>query len=88
MVTGAALDYSDFMDDKNLFFKAGKVGLVLTATFLVTLTGCVSYVDGPHAGIYTEPSMVVVQDDYMYYPAYQMYYGSHSHQWYDREGSS
>ena len=30
----------------------------------------------------------IEQDDYVYYPDYQMYYGSRSHRWYDREGSS
>ena len=81
------------MNNKKLFFKPDKVGLVLTATFLVTLTGCVGYVDGPRAGVYVEPAVqvdagFVGQDDYVYYPGYQMYYGSRSHRWYDREGSS
>ena len=30
----------------------------------------------------------IEQDDYVYYPDYQMYYGSRSHRWYDREGAS
>lgn len=81
------------MDDKRLFLNADKVGLAVAAACLVTLTGCVGYVDGPRAGVYVEPAVqvdagFVGQDDYVYYPGYQMYYGSRSHRWYDREGSS
>ena len=66
---------------------------MLGALFLVTLTGCVGYVEGPRAGVYVEPAVQVnagfiEQDDYVYYPDYQMYYGSHSHRWYDHEGAS
>ena len=81
------------MINTKLFFKADMAGCVLGAVLLATLTGCVGYVDGPHAGVYVEPAVqvnvgFVGQDDYVYYPGYQMYYGSRSHQWYDREGSS
>jgi hypothetical protein len=93
MATRAVRDYSRRMNDKKPFFNADKVGLALAAAFLVTLTGCVGYVDGPRAGVYMEPAVqvdagFVGQDDYVYYPGYQMYYGSRSHRWYDREGSS
>ena len=76
-----------------LFFKADTAGCVVGAVFLLTLTGCVGYVEGPRAGVYVEPAVqvdagFVEQDDYVYYPGYQMYYGSRSHRWYDREGSS
>ena len=75
------LDYFHSMINKKLFFKTDKVGLVLSAAFLVTLTGCVGYVDGPRAGIQVEPAVqvdagFVAQDDYVYYPGYQMYYSS------------
>jgi hypothetical protein len=81
------------MNNKMLCFKADKAGCVLGAVLLLTLTGCVGYVEGPRAGVYVEPAVQVdagfiVQDDYVYYPGYQMYYGSRSHRWYDREGSS
>jgi len=81
------------MNNRELFFKADKAGFVLGAVLLATLTGCVGYVEGPRAGVYVEPSVqvdagFVGQDDYVYYPGYQMYYGSRSHRWYDREGSS
>ena len=81
------------MNNNKLFFKADKAGCVLGTVLLLTLTGCVGYVEGPRAGVYVEPAVqvdagFVGQDDYVYYPGYQMYYGSRSHQWYDREGSS
>ena len=81
------------MNNKKLFFKPDQAGCVLGAVFLLTLTGCVGYVEGPRAGVYVEPAVqvdagFVGQDDYVYYPGYQMYYGSRSHRWYDREGSS
>jgi hypothetical protein len=81
------------MNNKMPFFKADQAGCVLGAVFLLTLTGCVGYVEGPRAGVPVEPAVQVnagfiEQDDYVYYPDYQMYYGSRSHRWYDREGSS
>ncbi len=82
------------MNDEKPVFQTDKVGLVvLCATLLGTMTGCIGYVDGPRAGIYAEPAVqvdagFVVEDDYVYYPDYQMYYGSRSHRWYNREGSS
>jgi hypothetical protein len=66
---------------KKLFFKAGPAGFVCGAVLLVTLTGCVGYVDGPHAGVYVAPPVVEVgaQDDYVYYPGYDVYYNSNLH---------
>ena len=74
------------MNVKKLFFKTDKVGFVLCAALLGTLTGCVGYVDGPRAGYYAEPSVAVVQDDYVYYPGYEVYYSSSRHQYAYREG--
>ena len=74
------------MNVKKLFFKTDKVGFVLGAVLLGTLTGCVGYVDGPRAGYYAEPSVAVVQDDYVYYPGYEVYYSSSRHQYAYREG--
>ena len=57
-----------------------KVGLGLSTALLVTLTGCVAYTDRPSEGsLYMVPTVetaVVVQDDYVYYPGYQIYYSS------------
>jgi hypothetical protein len=76
------------MNDKRLFLQSNKVGLVLCAALLGTLTGCVGYVDGPRAGYYAEPSVVVVQDDYVYYPNYECYYSVSRHQYAYREGNA
>jgi hypothetical protein len=39
------------MNNKMPFFKADQAGCVLGAVFLLTLTGCVGYVEGPRAGV-------------------------------------
>jgi hypothetical protein len=65
--------------------KCSQIGFVLGvgAALLGALTGCVVREDGPrHARVYAQPAPVyvesrgVVQDDYVYYPAYQVYYSS------------
>ena len=76
------------MNNIKFFFKTDKVGFMLGAVLLGTLTGCVGYVDGPRAGYYAEPSVAVVQDDYVYYPGYEVYYSSSRHQYAYREGSA
>ena len=82
------MDYSSSMK-KNLF---PKTSCICGAAFLLALTGCVGYVRGPGAGVYVGPAVEVnagfaMEDDYIYYPGYQMYYGSRSHRWYDYESS-
>jgi hypothetical protein len=74
------------MNGKKLFIQTNKVGFVLCAALLGTLTGCVGYVDGPRTGVYVAPPVVVVQDDYIYYPGYQIYYSSSRHEYAYREG--
>ena len=73
--------------------KYSKVGFVIGATLLGALTGCVGYVDSPHhASGYGQPppvyvqSGVVVQDNYVYYPSYQVYYSGYSHQYVYQDG--
>ncbi|HTI99897.1 MAG TPA: hypothetical protein VL527_13535 [Dongiaceae bacterium] len=65
-----------------------QVGIFTGAALLIGLTGCVSHVDGPRAGY--DPGLpqmtVVVQDDYVYYPGYQVYYSSQRHQYTYRDG--
>ena len=80
------LDYSHSMNNKKLFFKADKAGFLLGAVLLATLTGC--YVEGPRAGVYAEPQVFVVQDDYVYYPGYEVYYSSSRRQYTYREGNA
>ena len=75
------------MNEKKHFLKTDKVGLALAAAFVVTLTGCVGYVDGPSAGIGMEEPVFMAQDDYVYYPQYECYYSVSRHQYAYREGS-
>ena len=60
------------------------LGMMLGASLLGALTGCIGYVDGPGPGRYYGS----VQEDYVYYPGYQVYYGSRSHQYVYPEGRS
>jgi hypothetical protein len=77
------------MNDKKLFFRADIMGLALAVALLVTLNGCVAYVDRPPQGsVYVAPPVVVVEDDYIYYPDYEVYYSSSRHQYAYREGSA
>ena len=80
------------MNNGKIFFKADKAGILLGAMLLATLTGCVGYVEGPRAGVYVEPPVVetavVIQDDYVYYPAYEVYYSSSRRQYAYREGNA
>jgi hypothetical protein len=76
------------MNNNKIFFKADKAGCVLGAVLLLTLTGCVAYVDGPRAGIQVEPYVFVAQDDYIYYPGYDVYYSSSRRQYAYLEGGA
>ena len=63
---------------------------MLGAALVMTLTGCVGYVDRPAQGsVYVEPAPIfVVQDDYVYYPQYECYYSMSRHQYAYREGNA
>ena len=77
------------MNDKQLFFRPGNLGLALGAVLLGTLTGCVGYVEPAQPGVVYEASpQVVVEDDYVYYPDYEVYYSSSRHQYAYREGDA
>ena len=74
-----------------------KIGLVLVlgASVAGTMTGCIGYVDAPHhSRVYAPPPpvyvqhTVVVQDDYVYYPSYQVYYSGRTRQYVYLEGRS
>jgi hypothetical protein len=74
---------------------SSKMGFMLGAALLGTLTGCIGYVDEPRYGrayappppVYVE-SGVVVQDDYVYYPDYQVYYSSSRRHYVYMDGSA
>jgi hypothetical protein len=68
-------------NNRILFFKTGHVGIALSAVLLLTLTGCTGYVEGPRAEVAVESPTVVVQDDYVYYPSYGIYYSSSRRQY-------
>jgi hypothetical protein len=87
--------YLQPMNDKRFFLKNSQAGFVLGAALLTTLVGCTTYVDRPSQGsVYVAPPTVVyvappvVQDDYIYYPDYQVYYSSHRHQYAYMEGGA
>ena len=74
---------------------AHRLGFVIGTAVLGALTGCIGYVDGPpQARVYAPPppvyveSGVVVQDNYVYYPGYQVYYSGNTHQYIYLEGRS
>jgi len=64
------------------YFNRG-TGLMLGAALLgAALIGCVE--EGPiHGSAYAS-----VEDDFVYYPGYEVYYGAHSHRYYYPEGRS
>jgi hypothetical protein len=76
--------------------KCSTIGFVLGAALWGTLTGCV--VEGPrYERVYAPPpppprvyveSAVVVQDDYVYYPGYEVYYSNTRRQYVYRDGRS
>lgn len=74
--------------------KYSKTGLGFGTACLGLLAGCAGYVDGPRAGVYAPaPSVYVetgiaVQDDYVYYPDYQVYYSSGRRQYVYLDGGS
>ena len=75
--------------------KPSSIGLGFGAALLAVLTGCVGYVDGPHharvyapaPAVYVEAG-VAIQDDYVYYPSYQVYYSSNRRQYIYLDGSA
>jgi hypothetical protein len=59
---------------------------VLGAVLLAALTQCTFNADAQSVGITSNPPIVVVppvvvQDDYLYYPSYAIYYHTYRHQY-------
>ena len=70
-----------------------QIGFLLGTVLLGVLTGCIGYVDGTGQGRVYVPAPtlqvetgIVVQDDYVYYPGYQVYYSNQRHQYIYLEG--
>jgi uncharacterized protein YijF (DUF1287 family) len=79
------------MNNQKLFFKAGKTRFVICTAFLGMLTGVAGYADGPpliavSVQVPVAPVIVVGQDDYVYYPGYEVYYSRTRHQYVYPEG--
>ena len=81
------------MTSKELFFIPDKAGFLVGAMVLATMTGCGGHMDAPPAqASYAAPpaaeNTVVVQDDYVFYPAYGVYYSSNRRQYAYMEGDA
>ena len=72
------------------------IGLMLGTALWTSLAGCnkaqpeIQYVNAPAAqpaAIAVQPT-VVIQDDYVYYPGYEVYYSSNRHQYVYRDGGA
>ena len=68
---------------------------VFCTVLLGMFTGCIGYAEAPrHHGSYAQPppayvqTEIVVQDDYVYYPGYQVYYNANRRQYVYRDGHS
>ena len=74
---------------------AGRIGSVLCAAVLGALTGCAGHPDrppqprayAPPPPVYVERT-VVVRENYVYYPGYQVYYSGNTRQYVYLEGRS
>jgi hypothetical protein len=73
------------MTKQKTLFKNNKVGLVLAALLLLTLTGSTALAGGLNVGVNITPivvaPVVATPDNYVYYPTYGVYYNSSRHQY-------
>ena len=74
-------------------FKSENVTLLSCVSLLMTMTGCIGYVDRPrdHNAYVAPPAVetvVVVPDDYVYYPDYEIYYSNRRRQYAYRDGGA
>jgi hypothetical protein len=78
------------MDNTKTLFNARNAGFVLGTILLGTMTGCTGYVTRPRPeSAYAPPAdvTVAVQDDYVYYPGYDVYYNSNRREYaYQEDG--
>lgn len=85
------LDYPPWMITKGFFLRTFTAGIVFAAIILGTQTGCVRYVNRADSGrMYpvdsSSDTAFVIDDDYVYYPNYQIYYSHYRHQYVYRDG--
>src|SRR5580704_12146598 len=89
--------YTGSMNNEKPLFKAGKIQFMRCAILLGVLAGAAgcsrpAAVDGPPPSVQTDvqsppaQTTVVVQDDYVYYPGYEVYYSRTRHQYFYPEG--
>ena len=64
--------------------------VLLGGMLLVALAGCVGRGDGPRAGVYVQSpgAGLVLQDDFVYYPNYQIYYSNNRQQYAYKDGAN
>lgn len=70
--------------------RIARVPWLLPLAFLTAFSGCVGY-ERPYArnsGRVVQSVRYEEPEQYVYYPGYQVYYGSRSHQYYYQDGSS
>jgi hypothetical protein len=91
MVRTVFLEYRHFMKNKKHSIKTKQAGFILGAVLVAALTGGAGAACGQSI-VVTLPvpvvvaAPVVVEDDYVYYPNYGVYYNSHRHQYYFLRG--
>lgn len=72
------------------FRPASIAGFVLSAAVIPLLIGCVTETRRGSTRVYTPSVYVetaaVVEDDYVYYPGYEVYYSNNRHQYVYRDG--
>jgi hypothetical protein len=77
---------NNIMKNKEQFVKTNRVAVILGSALVVALTMGVGTVKGQNVMIQATPPAIapaaVVQDDYVYYPHYGVYYNHSRHQYY------
>ena len=77
------------MKTKPLISQVNRIGFALSAVLLTMLTGCASNGERSQANATFEtPPVVKIQDDYTYYPDYQIYYNNTRHEYVYLENGS
>jgi hypothetical protein len=80
------------MHNKKRLLKTNQAGFALGAVLLMALAKCVSNADAQSAVLTVNTPVVVpsvvVQDNYVYYPSYGVYYNSSRHQYAYMDGNA